>query len=343
MPRSLKIVLPMAGWGTRMRPLTWSKPKPLVAVAGRTSLDYLLEMFASAPDSEKAEYVFILGPHLGEEQVPSYIQEHYPYLRARYVVQAEMRGQSHALYLARQYLDGRTLICFSDTLIETDFSFVDREISDGVAWVKKVPDPRRFGVAEVNGDGWVTRLIEKPRDVANNLAVVGCYFFKEGGSLLSAIEEQLRRDIQLKNEYFLVDAINIMLERRAIFRTVEVDTWLDTGTLEATLATNRHLLKRADFAYTARPGVRVHEPVFIHPSASISDSTIGPYASIGADCRISGSLIEDSILDSGCQVTDAGLKNSNLGCRVKVRGCGPQEALAVNLGDDASLDLAPAR
>lgn len=340
MARPLKIVLPMAGWGTRMRPLTWSKPKPLVAVAGRTALDYLLDMFSSVPDRAGAEFVFILGPHLGEEQVPAYINEHYPDLNAHYVVQAEMRGQSHALYLARQYLDGRMLMCFSDTLIETDFSFVDREIADGIAWVKRVPDPRRFGVAEVNPDGWVKRLIEKPRDVANDLAVVGCYFFKEGGALLSAIEEQMRRGLTLKNEFFVVDAINIMLEQRALFRTSEVQTWLDTGTLDATLATNRHLLKRQQFAFAARPGVLVNEPAFIHPTATISNSTIGPYASIGADCRISGSLIEDSILDAGCDITSAGLRGSILGSRVRIRGCGPGEPLTLSLGDDASFSLA---
>ncbi len=330
----------MAGWGTRMRPLTWSKPKPLVAVAGRTALDYLLEMFNSVPDRPNAEFVFILGPYLGEEQVPAYIREHYPQLRAHYVVQAEMKGQSHALYLARQYLDGRLLTCFSDTLIETDFSFVDREIADGLAWVKQVPDPRRFGVAEINPDGWVKRLIEKPTDASNDLAVVGCYFFKEGAALLSAIEEQMRRGLTLKNEFFVVEAINIMLEQRALFRTVEVQTWLDTGTLEATLSTNRHLLKRQQFPLTARPGVLVNEPVFIHPTAAISHSTIGPYASIGADCRISGSSIEDSILDAGCEITSAGLQASVLGSRVKIRGCGPNEPMTLSLGDDASFSLA---
>ena len=107
------------------------------------------------------------------------------------------------------------IMCFSDTLIETDFSFLDREKSDGVAWVKAVPDPRRFGVAEVNADGWVTRLVEKPQNMENNLALVGCYYFKRSEDLLSAIEEQMQRNIRLKDEFFLVDAINIMLERGA--------------------------------------------------------------------------------------------------------------------------------
>jgi glucose-1-phosphate thymidylyltransferase len=339
MKASLTIVVPMAGWGTRMRPHTWSKPKPLVAVAGRTALDYLLESFSSVPDPTTVQFVFILSPYLGEVQIPAFIQEHYPQMRAQYVVQAEMKGQSHALYLARQFLDGPMLMCFSDTLIEADFSSVDREKSDGVAWVKAIPDPRRFGVAEVNRDGWVTRLIEKPQDLANNLALVGCYYFKDGDNLLSAIEEQMHRNVQLKNEFFLVDAINIMLEHRALLRTQQIDTWLDTGTIDATLDANRHLLARASFATTRRPGVILNPPVYVHDSATITDSEIGPNASIGAGCRISGSRLQDSILDEGCQVTSAGLKASLLGARVVVRGRGSKETLTLNLGDDASVLL----
>ena len=178
MSETLKIFIPMAGWGTRMRPHTWSKPKPLVSVAGKTSLEHLLDMFNSVPDPDNIEFVFIVGPYLGELQVPPFVRENYPGMKAHFVVQEEMKGQSHALWLAREFMHGPMIVCFSDTLLETDFSFLHREQSDVVAWVMPMPDPRRFGVAELNEEGWVTRFIEKPESMDNNLVVVGCYYFK---------------------------------------------------------------------------------------------------------------------------------------------------------------------
>ena len=162
MTETLKIVIPMAGWGTRMRPHTWSKPKPLVNVAGKTSFEHLMEIFTTLPEPERTEYIFIVGPYLGETQIPAFIEKHYPDITAHFVVQGDMRGQSHALYLARQYLTGKMLMIFSDTLIETNFSSLEWEKTNGVAWVKAVPDPRRFGVAIVNNEDLIQRLIEKP-------------------------------------------------------------------------------------------------------------------------------------------------------------------------------------
>ena len=348
MSNTLNIIIPMAGWGTRMRPQTWSKPKPLVGVAGQTALDYLMDMFKTVPVSQNIEYVFILGPYLGELQIPPFMEEHYPDIKVHYIVQAEMKGQSHALYLARQYLAGPVIICFSDTLIETDFSFLEREKSDGVAWVKAVPDPRRFGVVEVNKDGWVTRLIEKPETMENNLALVGCYYFKRGEELVSAIEEQLQRNLPLKNEFFLADAVNIMLERRALIYAEKTATWLDTGTIEATLETNRFLLEHMQTGQPAgsdasnpqtlqMPDVKINLPVYIHETAQITGSEIGPYVSIGANCKITGSRIENSIIEADCEITNITLKGSMVGRQAIVRGKGGKKALSINISDDSSV------
>lgn len=344
MAESLKIVIPMAGWGTRMRPHAWSKPKPLVGVAGRTALDHLIGMFASVPDARGVEYVFILSPNLGETQIPPFIETHYPEITAHYVVQAEMKGQSHALYLARRFLAGPMISCFSDTFIETDFSFLDKERADGVIWVQPVPDPRRFGVAEVNEEGWVTRLTEKPENLDNNLALVGCYFFRRSEDLMSAIEEQMLRNVQLKNEFFLADAVNIMLEHKGLFRPQQVHAWLDTGTIDATLGTNRYLLenpRETPATISGRPGVEIRPPVSVHESAKIESSVIGPYASIGANCRISGSSIEDSIIESDCEISNAALKGSFIGARVRVQGGGLADVLTLNVGDDSTVRLVP--
>jgi glucose-1-phosphate thymidylyltransferase len=340
---TLKIVIPMAGWGTRMRPHTWSKPKPLVAVAGKTSLEHLMDLFETLPEPDRTEYVFIVGPYLGETQIPAFIEEHYPDINAHCIVQGEMKGQSHALYLARQYLTGPVLMIFSDTLIETDFSFLDREKSHGVAWVKAVSDPRRFGVAEVNDEDWIKRLIEKPQSMDNNLAVVGCYYFKSGEDLVAAIEEQMQRNVRLKNEYYLVDAINIMLERGALIRVEHVDTWLDTGTIDATLETNEFLLKRMNAKAeqcSECPNVKIIQPVFVHPTAEVSEAVIGPNVSIGANCKVSRAVIQDCIIEDGTSISQAALTHSLIGRDCLVEGKSDKdEAISLNIGDNSEVRL----
>lgn len=338
---SLKIVIPMAGWGTRMRPHTWSKPKPLVSVAGKTSLEHLLDMFKSLPDPENSEFIFIVGPFLGELQIPAFIKENYPNLKAHYVVQHEMKGQSHALALAREYLRGPMIMCFSDTLMETDFSFLSNETADGVAWVMPVEDPRRFGVAEQGSDGWVKRFIEKPQSMDNNLVVVGCYYFKSSDDLLSAIDEQIKRGVMLKNEYFLTDAISIMIEGGAKVRTQRISTWLDTGTIEATLDTNKILLEKrgAEVQRFKGSNVKIIEPSAIHETAQISNSTIGPHASIGANCKIENCNIAESILEADCEIKDAALSRSLIGKQATVTGRGDGRVMQLNVGDTSSITL----
>jgi glucose-1-phosphate thymidylyltransferase len=319
-------------------------------VAGRTTLDHILDTFRSLPGLSTGavqhpgavEYVLILGPFLGETQIPPYMKEHYPGLSVHYVVQQVMRGQSDALWLAREYLNGPMIMCFSDTLIKADFSFLANEKADGVAWVKPVPDPRRFGVAEVDKDGWVTRLIEKPDSDVNNQVVVGCYYFREGGELVSAIEEQMKRKKSLKGEYFLTDAINIMIERGLKMRTQVTDVWLDMGTIDTILSTNRYLLEHGQDNSKSidRKNVKIIPPVFIHESAAINNSTIGPNASINANCRITNSHVEDSILESGAVVDAAALKGSFIGRHTRIHGRSAESgSMTLNIGDDSSVVL----
>lgn len=324
----------MAGFGTRLRPLTWSKPKPLVSLAGKTVLDHVLNMFRTVPNFESAEFVFILGPIMGD-QIKDHVAKHYPNWRVDYAVQPEMKGQSDAFWQARNLLHGPMLMAFSDTLIDADFSFLDEEQNDGVAWVKAVPDPRRFGVADIDESGEVTRLVEKPESLDNNLALVGCYYFKEAESLIAAIEQQVEEDVMLKSEYYLADAINIMLDKGVKMRTENVEIWLDSGTPEAVHETNRYLLGHGwdnteDIKHTE--DTRIIPPVFIHPTAKINHSVIGPNTSIDEDAVIENSIIKDSILGPRAQITKCILNTSLLGHGVNLKGLIGK----FNLGDDCT-------
>ncbi len=315
--QSLKIVIPMAGYGTRLRPITWSRPKQLIRMADKMVIDHVLDTFSTLPDTFHPEFIFIVG-YLGHK-IEQYMHEVHPDLEVIYVQQNEMRGQAHGISLARDYLDGPMLMIFGDTLIDTEFSFLSNEAAGAVTWVKAVPDPRRFGVAGVGKDGWVTHLVEKPKDMDNNLVLVGCYYFESSRDLLQAIDEQMQRNIALKNEFFLADAVNIMLEHGLRMRVEPVETWLDAGTPEDILSTNRYLLEHGHANTSDVPtgdtSILV-PPVFIHPTASIRGSVIGPNTSIGANCKVESCIIRDSVIEDCTEVTNAVLERSLVGQEV---------------------------
>jgi len=326
----------MAGLGTRLRPHTWSRPKQLISVAGKAVFDHVLDTLRSLPDPEHIELINIVG-YLGD-QIEAYIREHYPQLKAHYVVQENPRGQSHAIHLAREYLDGPMLMVFADTLIETDLSFLAQETAEAVVWVKPVPDPRRFGVAQIGEDGLVQRMIEKPQSMDLNLAVVGFYYFQDSRQLLSAIDEQMERDLQLKGEFFLVDAVNILLERGLRMRAEKVDVWLDAGTPEALLETNQYLLDNGHSncdETDCHSGSVVIPPVFIHPTAEVSRAIIGPHVSVGAGCVVRSSIIRNSILEDEAEVEGAILEGSLIGRRAQIH----RRTSMINAGDQTVVTL----
>ncbi len=262
------------------------------------------------------------------------MQERHPQTQVEYVVQEQMRGQSDALYLAREYLKGPMLMCFSDTLIETNLAEKIQPGVDGLAWVKPVPDPRRFGVAVADENGFVRHLVEKPKEMSNNLVLVGFYYFRDGRELMKAIEKQVEQKLSLNNEYFLADAINVMLTDGAKFKIEEVGVWLDAGKVDALLETNQYLLSHGrdnDAETGKRSGVKIHPPVFVHPLAKLTNCEIGPFASIGKDCQLENARIINSVLEDGVVVKNSTLENSLIGRNAVIE----QFEGSLNIGDNS--------
>jgi len=328
----MKLILLMAGYGTRMRPHTWSKPKPLISLAGKPALDHILDM---VKDLDIEEYIFVVG-YLGR-QIEDYMSANHPQLKARYVEQKELLGQAHALLLCRDYVDGPVAVLFSDTLMEADMQNLADTDADGVIFVKEVPDPRRFGVAVTGEQGDVARFIEKPSSLDNNNVVIGFYYLKNGPELMRRCQELVERDMKTKGEYYLADALTLMVESGSRLVTQEVEVWEDCGKPETTLHSNRWLLEaRADnSAEATRPGVVIIPPVYVAPSATVIHSVIGPYASIGPGCRLERTVVRDSIIEAGATVEDIVLDQAFIGDNAEVYGQ-PQR---LNVGDSSTLGV----
>jgi glucose-1-phosphate thymidylyltransferase len=337
----MKIVIPLAGFGTRLRPHTFTKPKPLINVAGKPVLGHLLDKLAGL-DIE--EYIFIVG-YLGD-QVEEYVTKKYKLAApARFVEQKELLGQAHAIALARQYLqDTAMFIIFVDTLFEADLSLLSQPAQqDSTIFVKAVEDPRAFGVVSLNEAGYITRFVEKPQSMDNRLAVVGLYYFEQSGPLFAAIDDLMARKIMTKNEYFLADAMQIMVEKGVRFRTREVSAWLDCGRPDTVLDTNRYLLAHGhdnSSQIRAQLGDDQHvvivAPVQIDPSAKLSHSVIGPNVTIGANCVIENCILSDTIIDEGATCRHYLLEQSLIGRNAVVEG----HQRSINVGDSSVLGFA---
>jgi glucose-1-phosphate thymidylyltransferase len=323
----MKVIIPLAGFGTRLRPHTYTKPKPMINVAGKPVLGHLLDKLQGL---NVEEIVFIVG-YLGD-QIETYVSANYDF-KAHYVEQKELLGQAHAIYLTKDLVAGPTIILFVDTLFEANLSQLQQEQSDGVIYVKEVEDPRRFGVTLVNEQGYITRLIEKPDSMQDNLAVIGLYYVKDAQRLMAAIKSLMERNLQTKGEFYLADALQLMIDDGARLRPEEVSVWLDCGQPETVLETNRYLLKHNmdNSADVTGTNSIVIPPVHIHPTAKIKNSIIGPDVTIAANCEIEGSIIRDSIVDEESHIKDATLDASLIGRKVEL----VSHYRRLNLGDSA--------
>ena len=317
----IKIIIPMAGIGKRFAPLTNQRPKPLLRLTDRRLLDHVLDLFQSLEEIYRLEYVFIIG-HLGE-QIQEYMQLTHPEKKISYYEQKQLAGQSHAVYLAKDAISGPILLTYCDTITKTDFSVLKSDPMDGIVWVHEVDDPRRHGVAVMDSGDLVKKLVEKPNTMEHKWALTGLCFFPEGKKLIEAIEIQLERGASINNEYYLADAINILLEHGSRIRAEKALQWLDSGTPEAILETNSYLLRHSSRSHSksaADPSNLVIEPVYVHESAQIRDSIIGPNVSIGANCTIHRSILKNTIVDSDSNITDVILEHSLIGQGCSVYG-----------------------
>ncbi|MDP6769840.1 MAG: sugar phosphate nucleotidyltransferase [Anaerolineales bacterium] len=326
----MKIIIPLAGFGSRLRPHTFSKPKPLMNVAGTPVIGHVMNMFK---DVEVEEFIFVTG-YMGD-QIQEHIKKTYPNTNTRFLEQKQLDGQSTAILLAKEYVTGPMLIGFADTIVETDLTKINTATDEAIAWVKQVKDPRRFGVVVRDSNGYVTQIIEKPESMDNNLAVVGFYYLRDSQMLMSAIEQQINNNTQTKGEYYLADAMQILLDQGLQIQANEVEVWKDCGKPESLLETNKYLLEHGhdNSAQVKIDGSVIVPPVNIHVDAKITNSVIGPHATIGADCTITSSIISDSIIEQGTQIADTVLTQSLVGSYTNVKG----QSNTLNVGDQSEV------
>jgi glucose-1-phosphate thymidylyltransferase len=328
----MKLVIPLAGFGSRMRPHTWTKPKPLINVAGKPFLAHLLDKFQ---DLEIDELIIIYG-WLGD-QIIDYVNQHYAHLNPRFAEQNELRGQSHALWQAREWLSGQGFVVYVDTFFETDLAVVEDATCDGIAFVKEVEDPRRFGVVELDENGYITRFIEKPTSLENKRVVIGLYWLQDLSWLVRCIEAQMSAGDMLDGEYFLADAFQQMVNQGAEITTHDVDVWQDTGKPETTLQANRYLLDHGcDNSKKVRDrGRLIVPPCHIAPDVTIENAVVGPYVAVSSGAAIRNAIVRDSLIDSDATVEDIVIEGSLIGEKAHVRG----RPTRLNIGNSATAGI----
>lgn len=324
----MRAIIPVAGFGTRLKPHTLTHPKVLLNVGGKPIIAHIIEKLFYEGITEAT---FIVG-YLGEK-IEQFITETYPNLKADYVEQKELLGLGHAIYQAAPtFNDDELIIILGDTVFDVNLNHISNSEFSALG-VKEVEDPRRFGVAELN-DGFVSKLIEKPENPTTNLALVGLYYIKNSGLLTRSIEELMQKDIKTKGEFQLTDALQLMIDHGEKMSTFPVEGWYDCGKPETLLSTNQFILSKNGDDLEI-DSVVINQPVYISPSAKIKNSVIGPYVSIGDNCDVLDSVIKNSIINKNSKVQRMVLTDSIIGADAKVKG----SLHKMNVGDSLELEL----
>jgi glucose-1-phosphate thymidylyltransferase len=330
----VKVVIPLAGKGTRLRPHTHVTPKPLLRVGDKPVMEYILDDLVGLGVQEG---VFITG-HL-KEKVESYMRSEYPDFRVDYVEQAVQNGTAGAVDLARPFVREDMLIIFVDTLFDADLTLAQRLPDDvaGIIWVKEVEDYQRFGVVLTDEDGFMQRIIEKPKEPISRLANIGLYYIRDWKLLFEGIDHVLATDPGPGGEYFLTDAFQYMIDQGARIQTVEVEGWYDAGKPETVIETNRHVLSTTRGKRPPEtPGVLVHDPVHIADGVELEDAEIGPNVTISTGSRVRGCRLRDTIVGERSELDGCDLHDSLIGSEAVVHGVHGQ----VDIGDQSVVKTA---
>jgi glucose-1-phosphate thymidylyltransferase len=325
----MKVIVPVAGKGTRLRPHTHTKPKCLVRVAGKPILGHLLDRIRALPVEE---LILVIDPdESNEASIRQFVEPSAP-APVRYVRQTELKGPAHAIFLAYDSIDGEVLIIFNDTLFDTDLSQIEKHQGDGIIWVKEVEDPRRFGLVVTEGPR-IVGLVEKPEVPPSNLAMIGMYYLKDGPALMQRIERVMREGRTVKGEFYLPDPLQLMLDEGYHLEAAPVQGWYDCGTIDALLDTNRILLENGHQGVAVTLDSVILPPVCIEEGAHIRRSVIGPYVSIASQAVIEHSIVHDSIINEGAIVKDTLLQRSLIGEHAFVKGGYKR----LNVGDSSTI------
>jgi len=324
----VRAIIPVAGLGSRLKPHTYSTPKVLINVGGRPILGHILEKLL---EEEVYNATFVIG-HLGD-MIIDYVQSKYPSINAEFVEQHEMEGLGHAIYTAIPTIDEKEIfIILGDTIFDVNLKdfFKSKETTLGV---KKVEDPRRFGIAVVE-NGYIKKLIEKPLVPVSNFAIVGLYYIANSEKLINSLNCLIEENLRTIGEFQLTDALQMMIDNDEKIRAFPVEGWYDCGKPETLLSTNKYLLDKKSVSKKF-DSVIINHPVFIPEDAEIKNSVIGPYATVDSGCKIDECIIKNTIIGSNVQVSKTLLENSIIGSNVIIRGMMKR----LNSGDSSEIDF----